>query len=82
VGYNNPMPHSRFLGTYPGGFCAGFNGSADDLPQLDLEGDAQWNTTEYWMTPLSNMLMALAVLNPASDDPSRKLGRLAMGAKG
>jgi glycosyl hydrolase family 9 len=82
VGYNNPMPHSRFLGAHPGGFCTGFNGSADDQPQLDLEGDAQWNTTEYWMTPLSNTLMALAVLNPPSDDPSRKLGRLAMGPKG
>jgi hypothetical protein len=77
VGYNNPMPHSRFLGTLPGGFCTGFNGSADDRPQLDLEGDAQWNTTEYWMTPLSNAVMALAVLNPRSSDASRKLGRRA-----
>jgi hypothetical protein len=74
VGYNNPMPHSRFLGTYPGGFCSGFNGSADDMPRLDLEGDAQWNTTEYWMTPLSNTLMALALLNPPDPAADRKLG--------
>jgi len=74
AGYNNPMPHSRFLGTYPGGFCNGFNGSADDQPQLDQEGDAQWNTTEYWMTPLSNMLMALSLLIPSAADASGKLG--------
>jgi hypothetical protein len=82
VGYNNPMPHSRFLGTFPGGFCTGFNGSPDDMPQLDLDGAAQWNTTEYWMTPLSNALMALAVLNPPSDDASRKLGRPAARSQG
>jgi hypothetical protein len=75
VGYNNPMPHSRFLGTFPGGFCIGFNGSADDQPLLDLKGDAQWNTTEYWMTPLSNSLMALGLLNPPAGDASRKLGQ-------
>jgi hypothetical protein len=79
VGYNNPMPHSRFLGTYPGGFCNGFNGSADDQPQLDLDGRAQWNTTEYWMTPLSNALMALCLLNPARGGPGRKLGRRERG---
>jgi hypothetical protein len=82
VGYNNPMPHSRFLGTYPGGFSTSFNGSADDMPQLDLEGDAQWNTTEYWMTPLSNALMALALLNPRASDPSRKLGVVASAPLG
>jgi hypothetical protein len=77
VGYNNPMPHSRFLGTFPGGFCNGFNGSEDDQPQLDLDGDAQWNTTEYWVTDISNALMALCLLNPPADDVSRKLGRRA-----
>lgn len=82
VGYNNPMPHSRFLGAFPGGFCTGFNGSADDMPQLDRDGDAQWNTTEYWMTPLSNTLMALSLLNPRDPDGSRKLGRRTIGAKG
>jgi hypothetical protein len=74
VGYNNPMPHSRFLGTYPGGFCAGFIGSPEDLPLLDLDGNAQWNTTEYWMTPLSNALMALSLLNPARGASCQKLG--------
>jgi hypothetical protein len=82
VGYNNPMPHSRFLGTFPGGFCTAFNGSADDQPQLDLDGDAQWNTTEYWMTPLSNTLMALALLNPREDGASRKLGGVASAPMG
>ncbi len=62
VGYNNPMPHSRFLGPFPGGFMSGFIGDADDRPVLDLEGRAQWNTTEYWNTPLANCLMALAEL--------------------
>ncbi len=81
VGYNNPMPHSRFLGTFPGGFCTAFNGSADDQPRLDQDGEAQWNTTEYWMTPLSNALMALAVLNPPPTDASRKLGRSAPGGE-
>jgi glycosyl hydrolase family 9 len=82
VGYNNPMPHSRFLGTFPGGFCTSFNGSADDQPQLDQEGDAQWNTTEYWMTPLSNALMALAQLCPEGADPSRRLGTVPKAAQG
>jgi hypothetical protein len=74
VGYNNPMPHSRFLGTFPGGFCNGFIGTPEDTPFLDREGDAQWNTTEYWVTPLSNALLALGHLNPPATDPSRKLG--------
>lgn len=74
VGYNNPMPHSRFFGTCPGGFCAGFIGSAEDQPLLDLDGDAQWNTTEYWMTPLSNALMALSLLNPARGEGCQRLG--------
>jgi hypothetical protein len=75
VGYNNPMPHSRLLGTYPGGFCAGFIGTPDDRPSVDLDADAQWNSTEYWMTPLSNALMALSLLNPTGAPASRKLGR-------
>jgi hypothetical protein len=82
VGYNNPMPHSRFLGTFPGGFCTAFNGSADDLPQLDQDADAQWNTTEYWMTPLSNTLMALSLLNPPSDGGARRLGGVASAPLG
>ena len=62
LGYNNPMPHSRFLGAFPGGFMAGFIGDSSDKPVLDLEGRAQWNTTEYWNTPLANCLMALTEL--------------------
>ena len=72
------MPHSRFLGTFPGGFCNGFNGTADDQPRLDMEGQAEWNTTEYWMTPLSNMIMALSLLNPVAA-PAGKIGRRERG---
>jgi len=79
VGFNNPMPHSRFLGTCPGGFCAGFIGSAEDEPELDLDGNAQWNTTEYWMTPLSNALMALSHLNPPRGAHGQRLGERARG---
>ena len=62
AGYNNPMPHSRFLGPYPGGFMSGFIGDVNDKAVLDMEGCAQWNTTEYWNTPLANCMMALAEL--------------------
>jgi hypothetical protein len=82
VGFNNPMPHSRFLGTFPGGFCTAFNGSSDDRPLLDLDGNAQWNTTEYWMTPLSNALMAHSHLNPSRGAASGKIGRLERGGPG
>ena len=75
VGYNNPMPHSRLLGTYPGGFCMGFIGSPDDQPVADLQADAMWNTSEYWMVSLSNALMALSILNPKRSSTSRKLGQ-------
>jgi hypothetical protein len=75
VGYNNPMPHSRYLGTFPGGFCNGFIGDGEDRPLLDLEGTAQWNSTEYWVTPLSNALMALSHLNAGPGPISQKLGR-------
>jgi hypothetical protein len=81
VGYNNPMPHSRLMGTYPGGFCAGIIGSPEDQPLLDLEADAQWNTTEYWLAPLSNALMALCILNPTDSPVSRKLGQRDQPAK-
>jgi hypothetical protein len=74
VGFNNPMPHSRFLGTFPGGFCNGFMGAADDQPRLDLEGEAQWNTTEYWVTPLSNALMALCILDAPGKGPRARIG--------
>lgn len=72
IGYRNPMPHSRFLGTQLGGFMNGFVGSTEDQPVVDLDGQAAWNSTEYWNTPLSNTLMALAVLLKGKG--SQKLG--------
>jgi hypothetical protein len=74
VGYMNPMPHSRFLGTVIGGFCNGFRGTADDIPTIDMERKAEWNSTEYWNVPLSNCLMALSWLLPAKLAPSAKIG--------
>lgn len=52
IGFNNPMPHSRFLGTAVGGFMAGFIGKTDDSAHVDLHAKAQWNTKEYWNTPI------------------------------
>jgi hypothetical protein len=74
VGYNNPMPHSRFLGTSIGGYMSGFIGNTDDTPHVDLQAKAQWNTTEYWVTPKANLCLALAELLPAEVDPREKLG--------
>ncbi len=74
TGYNNPMPHSRFLGTAIGGFLAGFIGKSNDLPFVDLDAKAQWNTTEYWVTPIANYCMALAELLPETISPENKLG--------
>ncbi len=75
VGHNNPMPHSRFLGTLIGGFMNGFRGTPEDMPGVDLERDAEWNSTEYWNVPLSNCLMALARLLPANVAANKKLGK-------
>ncbi len=74
LGYNNPMPHSRFLGAFPGGFMAGFIGDSSDKAVLDLEGRAQWNTTEYWNTPLANCLMALPELWTGEGEYSEEMG--------
>lgn len=74
AGYNNPMPHSRFLGTQPGGFMAGFIGNTDDTPHVDLNAKAQWNTTEYWNTPMANFCMAIAELLPKKIPCESKLG--------
>ncbi len=74
VGYNNPMPHSRFLGTLPGGFMNGFRGTEADIPTIDLAREAEWNSTEYWNVPLSNCLMALARLLPVTVPLAHKLG--------
>ena len=74
IGYHNPMPHSRYFGTAVGGFMNGFRGTAEDLPFVDLERNAEWNSTEYWNTPLSNSLMALARLLPSTVAEVHKLG--------
>jgi hypothetical protein len=76
VGYNNPMPHSRFLGTYPGGFCVGPRGNASDRIVIDRKARAEWNSTEYWLTPLSNTLMALAILLPREIKTENKIGHV------
>jgi len=74
IGYNNPMPHSRFLGTRPGGFCVGPRGNGKDKMVVDLQARAEWSSTEYWLTPLSNSLMALAVLLPKEIKEKNKIG--------
>jgi hypothetical protein len=74
VGYNNPMPHSRFLGAHPGGFCVGPRGSDKDKIIIDLQARAEWSSTEYWLTPLSNTLMALAILLPRDIQGKNKIG--------
>ena len=75
VGFNNPMPHSRFLGTNIGGYLIGFIGKANDKPFVDMEAKAQWNSTEYWVTPIANFCMALAELLPVEIQPETKLGQ-------
>jgi hypothetical protein len=75
VGYLNPMPHSRFYGTVIGGFMNGFRGTEPDVPFVDLARDAEWNSTEYWNTPLANCLMALSILLPPMILERRKLGQ-------
>jgi hypothetical protein len=74
IGYNNPMPHSRFFGTHPGGFCVGPRGSLEDEALIDLDARAEWSSTEYWLTPLSNMLMALSILLPDDIKKENKIG--------
>ena len=74
IGYNNPMPHSRFFGTQIGGFCVGPRGSLKDEAVIDLNARAEWSSTEYWLTPLSNMLMALSILLPKTVLEENKIG--------
>lgn len=74
VGYNNPMPHSRFHGTMVGGFCVGPRGDKNDSIVIDLDRRAEWNSTEYWNCPVANTLMAFSVLLPSSIDERDKLG--------
>ena len=74
IGYNNPMPHSRFFGTMNGGFCVGPIGDINDEIVLDLDARAAWNTTEYWNPPVGNALMALSHLLPTRIDTGNKIG--------
>jgi hypothetical protein len=73
VGYNNPMPHSRFYGTIPGGFMAGPRGDAADKMVVDQDGRAEWSSTEYWNVPIANALMALAILIPKEIPRANKI---------
>lgn len=74
VGYNNPMPHSRFHGTMPGGFGVGPRGDENDEMVLDLDGRAEWNSTEYWNPPVGNSLMALSLLLSKKINTRNKIG--------
>lgn len=75
VGYNNPMPHSRFFGTIPGGFMVGPRGNDQDEISVDLERRAEWNTTEYWNYPIANTLQAFHKLLPLAFEEKQKLGK-------
>jgi hypothetical protein len=68
------MPHSRFFGTMPGGFGAGPRGDSNDETVLDLDGWAEWNSTEYWNPPVGNSLMALSLLLPRIIKTEHKIG--------
>ncbi|HEY1405809.1 MAG TPA: glycoside hydrolase family 9 protein [Spirochaetota bacterium] len=74
IGYNNPMPHSRFHGTIPGGICTGPRGDEHDEVVIDFDRNAEWSTVEYWNLPAANMMMALSVLIPQHIASDRKLG--------
>lgn len=82
VGYNNPMPHSRFLGTLYGGFMNGFCGTEEDIPFVDTERRCDWRSTEYWNTPLAYCLLTLSILLPGEVKESRKLGKKLMPFNG
>ncbi len=74
VGYNNPMPHSRYLGTNMGGFMIGPRGDANDNFVVDMAHRAEWNSTEYWNTSIGNSLMALSILLDVKNNDHFKLG--------
>ncbi len=73
IGYNNPMPHSRFHGTMVGGFCVGPRGDKEDRMVIDSQRRAEWNSTEYWNCPVANTLMAFAQLLPTTIEDKNKL---------
>ena len=74
IGYNNPMPHSRFLGNMVGAFQVGARGNLEDEMVVDLDARAEWSTTEYWNVPTANALLALSYLLPAAIDTENKIG--------
>jgi hypothetical protein len=74
VGFNNPMPHSRFFGTCRGGFCVGPRGNDQDAMMIDMDARAEWNSTEYWNAPLANALMALSILLHGKPEDKNLLG--------
>jgi len=74
VGYTQAMPYSRFYGRLAGGFSVGPQGTAEDEIFADLDGKNLQSSGEYWMAPLANTLMALAMLLPSKVLASRKLG--------
>ena len=75
VGSRNASPYSRFYGGLAGGFSIGPVGTSDDSISVDMEGRTEWSSGEYWLLPLANAAMALAVLLPYRVDVSRKIGR-------
>jgi hypothetical protein len=75
LGYNHPMPHSRFLGQIQGGIMIGPRGNAEDEFYVDRAGRADWSTCEYWVTNAANMLLALSYLLPQNIPQDAKLGR-------
>ncbi len=52
----------------------GFRGTPQDMPDIDLAREAEWNSTEYWNVPLSNCLVALSRLLPTTIPLGHKLG--------
>lgn len=73
AGYNQPQPYSRFFGPCNGGFMNGPAGDANDHIEADMQQRYRWNSTEYWVVPLANMLLALTALLPG-DKAANKLG--------
>ncbi len=74
VGYRQAMPHSRFHGQIPGGFMVGPRGNAADEISIDLDARAEWNSTEYWNTPVAYALLAFTHLLPNPVPATGKLG--------
>ncbi|HEQ71338.1 MAG TPA: hypothetical protein ENN69_02520 [Spirochaetia bacterium] len=73
-GFNNPVPHSRFLGPLPGGVYNGYTGDADDRPVLDTAGRLEWNSTEFWNPHCAHLMAALAYLLPRNPAPEHRIG--------